>query len=56
MARGRAHLQQPSQLRGLDHSGFIDDGHGTPVQVELIIVGEVKRFGHSQTAVTSRDL
>jgi hypothetical protein len=43
-ARGRARLQQPSQLPDLERSGFVDDGHRAPVQVELIIVDELERL------------
>jgi hypothetical protein len=51
-ARSRAGLDQASQLGGADHGGFVDDDHGAPIDLELIVLDEPKRFSHGQSAVT----
>ena len=43
--------QQFLQVRGADHGCFVDDDHGAPIDVQVVVFDQGERFGHRQTAV-----
>ena len=49
--RGSAGLEEAAQLGGADHGGFVDEDHGAPIDLELIVLDQLQCFGHGQAAV-----